>query len=174
MLIFLFCLKIRYLPIKNTNKWVFGHELCLCSNSSWVHRTREGALHKLGIEQKIHNRKLHSNIIMHSDAMICTHSDVITHCDITMDVLSNIITQDYCDFKLGVSSIIIISCHNEWPLYHMSGHYDVIWVAIMMLYWVAIMMSYEWPFWCHTDWSPPTWLISSQRPHICISNKSRL
>ncbi len=67
----------------------------------------------------MHNRKVHNNIIMHCDAMICRQSNVIMHCDVTMDVPSNVIT--HCGFKMCIPSNIISHCDVI-----LSGHYDVI------------------------------------------------
>ncbi len=56
--------------------------------------------------------KVHSNVIMHCDAMICSHSNVITHCDIIMDVPSNVIT--HCDVIMsGCYDVILIDLN--WP-----------------------------------------------------------
>ncbi len=37
-------------------------------------------------------KEVHSNVIIHCDAMLSTHSNIIIHCDIIMDVPSNVIT----------------------------------------------------------------------------------
>ncbi len=67
---------------------------------------------QLGIELKIHNRKVHSNVIMHYDGIICTRSNVITHCDITIHVPDNTIT--HCDFTMYIPSRSLPILMSQW------------------------------------------------------------
>ncbi len=59
------------------------HQISLHKNNS--HDLHRVINHSLVIAINI-AKEVHSNIIMHCDAMICTYSNVITYCDITMDI----------------------------------------------------------------------------------------
>ncbi len=67
---------------------------------------------QLGIEQRIHKEKVHSNVITHCKVTMLVPSNIITHCDFTMGIPSNVII--YCDVILsGHCNIILLDLH--WP-----------------------------------------------------------
>ncbi len=111
----------------------------------FLYHTTHNKITQLDIEQRINNK-----VIMHCDATLCTHSNVITHGDITMDVPSNV----------DMRRKYFICTRRKYPLWFHNGHLYPLWCHNECL------LS------CHTDWSPLTWLIYSQRSLTCISYKT--
>ncbi len=122
------------------------HDLCLCRDILWVRRNSEIAYTKtinlfsrsdwsninlflflfhtthkritqFGIEQKIHNKKVYNNVIVHCDAIwftMCIPSNVITHCDVIMSSHCDVILIDLYWTDWSPFGEHIPVCHVKW------------------------------------------------------------